>query len=102
MKHIQLRIKPKRSLLDIDIPLLRERLATLQGVAEINIFDDRASDATFITVILTLTGLDTESVSRLKKELLHIPKIIPFLVNKQGKEVLVSSMSEEEIIRFAD
>jgi hypothetical protein len=81
--------------------LIRERLAALKGINSVDIFDDRAADATFITLIIDLTGSDPLVISNIRKALVHIPKIVPLVVNTQGKEMPMTSMSDEEVIRCA-
>ncbi len=88
------------SLLDIDIPLIRRRLTNLQGIDQIEIFDDRATDATFVTIIVTLSNLAEAILAALQKTLLHLPKVTPFIVDEHGKETHIGSISAEEFKKY--
>lgn len=101
MKRIQFRIRPQYSLLNIDIPLIKKTLDQLHGINKVDVFDDRATDATFITVVVTLSELVMAIASLLKKTLLQIPNVTSFVVDEHGKETALQSISDEEMILYA-
>ncbi len=96
MTQIQIRIVPSRSILDIDIPLIKERLSQIKDILRLDIFDDRASDATFITLIITFEG-NKEAWARIKDSLLNLPRVRPFIVDEHGNEVSLDSFSDDEL-----
>jgi hypothetical protein len=101
MMRIQFRVRPNYSLLDIDIPLIKRKLANVHGVSNIKVFDDRASDANFITVIVTLTEPIEPILSHLKKAFLHLPNVTTFIVNEHGNEFAVSSVSAQDFAGYS-
>lgn len=101
MIKLQIRVKPKNSLLDIDIPLIEKRLTSLADVEEVKIFDDRASDAPFITVVVTLVDSSKDALSSLRACLLHLPKMEPCIVDEHGEEIGCGLLSLKDLKHYA-
>ena len=89
------------SLLDIDPPTIVRHLSVLQAVNRLELFDDRASDATFITVIVTLVDTANSSLEMLREALLQLSDVTPFVVDEHGEETPVASISSEELGKYS-
>jgi hypothetical protein len=51
---LQVRVRGVRSMMDIDLPALERQLGGLSQVARVTAYDDRGSDASFVTLKLEL------------------------------------------------
>src|SRR5712692_5107920 len=101
MIQIQFRIRPVHSLLDIDLPLIERHLKALQVINQVRVFDDRASDATFITAVVTLSDATKSSLMQLREALLRLSGVTTLVVDEHGEETLVQSISAEELKKYS-
>jgi hypothetical protein len=84
-------------LLDIDLALIRTRLERLPEIAQVRLFDDIASDATFVTVLITLSESNDAALAALRKVLLKLPRMVPSVVDAQGNEIRSGSFDLAEL-----
>jgi len=99
MMQIQFRIRPRHSLLDIDIPLIEKKVANIQGIDKFRIYDDRTSDATFITVIIMFTELTKPIVTSVKRAFSQLSNVTPYIIDRHGIEIDINSISDEDFIK---
>jgi hypothetical protein len=97
---LHFRIRPAESLLDLDPPLIRQAMGAPPGVADLRIFDDRASDATFVTLVVSLAESGPEALAGLRSALLAIPRVTASVVDRAGNEIPVSNMPATELLHF--
>jgi hypothetical protein len=83
--------------LDLDIPLIQEHLAHLGQDFQVEIYDDRASDAFFITVVVNCPDITASSWQRVKKAILDLPEVIVSVVDKHGNETPIETIHLEEL-----
>ena len=97
MTEVQFRLRHTRSLLDLDIPLIQKHLEHLGQGFQVKIYDDRASDAFFITVVVDFPDIAASSWQRVKKAILDLPEVIVSVVDKHGKETPIETVRLEEL-----
>ncbi len=99
---LQFRIRPIESLLDVDPPLIHKAMDGLQGVEDLRIFDDRTSDATFVTLVVNLSDSSPQALRALQVALLSIPRVRVLIVDSAGNEAVVSKMPATALLEFAE
>jgi hypothetical protein len=88
-------------LLDIDLALIRTRLESVPEVAQVRLFDDIASDATFVTVLITLSESNDAALASLRQVLFELPHMIPSVVDAQGNEIRSGKFDLAELRRHS-
>lgn len=101
MIRLQIRIRPVHSLLDVDPPGIGERLRALPAVEGVEVFDDRASDAPFVTVLVTLASPSDSALRSLQESLLGLEKVLPCVVDEHGDEFGCGSLEMDVLRRHA-
>jgi hypothetical protein len=94
MIRVQFRIRPVGSIEDIDPELIRSSLTALEGIHSIDLFDDRASDATFVTVVVTFSSDNKHFLEKVMKTLTQNPEIVPYVVDKKGSTIRLDLTGE--------
>jgi hypothetical protein len=101
MKRLQFRVRPAEELSDIDIELIEQRLGRIAGVVSFKIYDDRISDATFVSVFVMVAELSRPVLEELARVFLGLPKMLPFLVNQEGEQYELDEVKLEDFERFS-
>ena len=99
--QLQFRMRPTESLFDVDPPRMRKAMGCLPGIQELRIFDDRASDATFVTLVVTLSDSSLRTLQGLKSALLAVPRVRALVVDAKGNETAVAEVSPDDLVVFA-
>ena len=89
---LQFRLRPTESLLDVDPRRIRKALGGPSKTADLQIIDNRASDATFVTMLVTLAALDPQTLEDLRLALLSVPRVRAFIVDGAGNETAVGEI----------
>lgn len=97
---VRFRLRPVRSLLDLDIPLIRRRLARLGADIRFEIIDNRASDAMFVTALVSWTNWTESLWRRVKRAFLRLPKVTAFVADEHGEETPIELVGLEDLPRF--
>jgi len=100
--NLQFRIRPLESLLDVDPPRIQEALYTLPTVRSVQIFDDRRSDATFVTLVLDLSKPDLVALGELRQTLLDLPRARVVLIDSTGRETDLRDVPPAGFLRFSE
>lgn len=95
---LQFRLHPLESLLDAEPGPIEKALASLPGVDRVRIYDDRASDATFVTAVVEVSDdPSSETLEELRSAVLALPRLRATVGDYHGKEIPVAEISAEEI-----
>ena len=96
--RLQFRLRPLESLEDAEPGPIEEALAALPGVDRVRIYDDRASDATFVTAVVEVADSPgAETLEELRSALLALPRLRVTVGDYHRKEIPVAEISAEEI-----
>ncbi|MDX2302742.1 MAG: hypothetical protein NW226_08070 [Microscillaceae bacterium] len=98
--ELQFRVYPQKSLMDAEPKKFEEIFQGLKGVDSFRIYDDRLSDATFITLVVSLSDVSEASLIDLKKQLLSVKKVKIVLVNASGEKFNLVDIQAREIPTF--
>jgi hypothetical protein len=82
--NLLFRFKAKASLDDIDPPRIGAAIRGLDGVERFKIFDDRLSDAIFVTLVVALSEPDPQHLAALHRALTSIPRVSAYTVDSSG------------------
>ena len=85
MKRVVLRVRPAEVMDDLDLDLVRRRLAGLAPWrAELR--DTRLSDATYLTVVATIDAIDATAADALQRGLSDLPRMRVLVWRGPGAE----------------
>ena len=89
---LQLRVKGIRSMMDIDLAEIEQRLAALPAVANVTSYDDRASDATFVTFVVTTDGAMASVMVGVRQVFVEMPLVVAQAVFEDGQVVALDAI----------
>ncbi len=91
MLRLRVRLRPVEALSDLD-PLAADiLLREVEGVRDLRVWDERVSDALYLTIFLLVDGLDAKLRSDLENCLVRLPRMTAFVVDGKGDETPVTS-----------
>ena len=99
MTVLQIRVKGVRSMMDIDLPALERQLTRLAQVAKVTAYDDRRSDATFVTFILELRK-PAAGLAQVQRLFARRKRVRAFAVDEGGEVMPLDIVTEEHWPRF--
>ena len=99
--QLQFRFKAKSSFTDIDPPRIEAAIHRLDGVAAFKVFDDRLSDADFVTLVITLGDPDLPRFAALQRALLSISGVRVFAVDSSGNATPLEGLAPERLPEVA-
>ncbi|GAB4400867.1 MAG: hypothetical protein OHK0053_22930 [Microscillaceae bacterium] len=99
--EIQFRIKPTKSLLDINPPIIEKALANIAQCPPYQIYDDRASDANFVTLVFTFKEDDLHRLPEVQKALLKMRKVCVYVMDQNRNMALIDDLSPAQIQQYA-
>jgi hypothetical protein len=99
--QLQFRFKARSSFTDIDPPRIEAAIHGLDGVAAFKIFDDRLSDADFVTLVITLRDPDLPRFAALQRALLSISDVRVFAVDASGNATPLEGLAPERLPEVA-
>lgn len=99
--RLQFRFKSTRSLEDIDPSRIAPEVEALSFVVRYKIYDDRLSDADFVTLVVELHDPTPEQLTALRDALAGLPDVHAFAVNRSGDTHLVSELPIEQLLELA-
>jgi hypothetical protein len=82
--QLQFRFKAEESFEDIDPQRIEAALRGLDQIERFKIFDDRLSDATFVTLVIVLRTAGMKELLALQTALTSIPNVRAFAVASSG------------------
>lgn len=98
---LQFRFLAVRSYADINPSLIEPRIKGIPGVERFRLFDDRLSDANFVTLVVLMTAPTPAQLSALKDALDSIANVRTFAVDRSGRTHLLSTMPVERLVEVA-
>ena len=99
--QLQFRFKADESFEDIDPPRIEAALRGLDQIERFRIFDDRLSDATFVTLVVVLRTADVKELSALQTVLASIPRVRAFAVNSSGGVTPLDGLPPDQLLQVA-
>ncbi len=93
---LQLRVKGIRSMMDIDLAGIEQRLAALPVVATVTSYDDRASDATFVTFVVETDGARSSVMAGVRQVFAGLPLVVAQAVFADGQLVALDAIGPAE------
>ena len=83
--NLLFRFKATEGLLqDIDPPRIAAAIRGLDRAERFKVFDDRASDATFVTLVIAVPEPDAAHLAALHRALTSIPRVTAYTVDSSG------------------
>ncbi len=89
---LQLRVKGIRSMMDIDLAEIEQRLAALPVVANVTSYDDRASDATFVTFVVVTDGAMASVMAGVRQVFADLPLVVAQAVFADGRTIALDAI----------
>lgn len=93
---LQLRVKGIRSMMDIDLAGIEQRLAALPVVAHVTSYDDRASDATFVTFVVATDGEMASVMAGIRQVFAELPHVLAQAVFADGRTIALDAIGPAE------
>lgn len=93
---LQLRVKGIRSMMDIDLAEIEQRLDALPMVANVTSYDDRASDATFVTFVIETDGAMARVMAGVRQVFADLPLVLAQAVFADGQLVALDAIGPAE------
>lgn len=97
---IQFRFRSTISMADIDPQKIEQALLRVPGVKKATMYDDRLSDATFVTAVVELEDSSEITFDSLKNVLLHMAGLNVSIIDEMGDETPISTVSIEKMKVF--
>lgn len=94
--RLQLRVKGIRSMMDIDLAGIEQRLAASPVVVTVTSYDDRASDATFVTFVVETDGARASVVAGVRQVFAGLPLVVAQAVFADGQLVALDAIGPAE------
>ncbi len=97
------RIRGIFTMMDIDLAPIEGCFAGREGIAGVEIFDDRASDATYVTVVLSVGEAPSiAELSAIREALLALPRVKVYVLDRtgQGAEIPLSEVEAPLLRHF--
>ena len=102
MTKLKLRLKPKYSLLDLDVPAIEACLENLSCVTKYHVVDARAGDAGFVTAWVALKAVDEPTRAALCGALCGLKRMTPYVVDVKRNAAALGSVDLDALRRFAE
>jgi hypothetical protein len=99
--QLQFRFHAEESFEDIDPARIQAALRGLDQIERFKIFDDRLSDATFVTLVVVLSSGDARELLALKTALTSIPKVSAFAVSSSGEVTALADLPIDRLVVVA-
>jgi hypothetical protein len=99
--RLQLRFKPTRSFEDIDPSRIAPTVESLPFVVRHKLYDDRLSDADFVTLVVALDDPSAEQLAALRDALAALPGVHAFAVDRSGATQPLATLSPERLVEVA-
>ena len=100
MLRFRFRVRPTGSFLDMDLPALRAGLARVEGLERVEWFDERKSDATFVSLHVTLAEPNPALLERLRQGLLQLPAVTVYVLGDKGTETPVALVADDRLADY--
>lgn len=95
------RLKPTRSMQDIDPPRIEAALAGLPAVHVKRIHDDRLSDASFVTLVIELRDPGPADLAALHRALTSLAGVRTYAVSVSGALTSLTGLAPERLPEFS-
>jgi hypothetical protein len=82
--NMAFRFKGRDSLADLDPARIVEAVHGVAGVERYKVFDDRASDANFVTLVVALSDPDHARLTSLHRALTSIARVSAYTIDAKG------------------
>lgn len=93
---LQFRIRPTRTLLDLEPKRFEKIMAGIEEVDDYRIYDDVVSDATFITIVVSWKAPpSTATLDSLRATLQAVERVRILVVDKGGNETPLADLNAE-------
>jgi hypothetical protein len=99
--QLQFRFKAEESFEDIDPPHIEAALRRLDQIERFRVFDDRLSDATFVTLVVVLRTPGVKELLTLQTALVSIPRVRAFAVNSSGGVTPLDGLPPDRLLDVA-
>ena len=103
MRQLFFRVRGIRTMMDIDPPLIEEVLSGIVGADRVRVYDDRASDATSATAVLTLEEPTPPQLAEIRRALLSLARVRVMVVDRASRdaEVPLEEIEAARLIGYA-
>ncbi|MGW5153501.1 hypothetical protein [Rhodococcus koreensis] len=102
MVRVRVRIRPVEELSDLDPLAVDIVLRQVEGIRDVQVWDERISDALFLTLFIFTDSFDDAFRARLARALCHLNRMVPFIVNARGDETPLPDASTADWNAAAD
>ncbi len=99
--QLQFRFTAEESLEDIDPQRIEAVLSRLDQIERFKIFDDRLSDATFVTLVVVLRTAGKKELLALQTALTSIPRVRAFAVGRSGAVTVLDGLPPDRLREVA-
>jgi hypothetical protein len=97
MAQIQLRLRPTETIFDVDLADIERRLRATPGVGDVRMYDDRLSDATFVTAVVMLDD-QPGALAAVQRAVVGMePGIVASFVAPDGEQTPVADVGQNEL-----
>jgi hypothetical protein len=99
--RLQFRFKSTGSFEDIDPSRIAPTVEALAFVVRFKIYDDRMSDADFVTLVVELHEPSTQQLTALRDVLVGLPNVQAFAVDRSGEAHVLVDVPIEQLAEVA-
>lgn len=95
--QLQFRFQPMRRIDDVDPSRIEPLIAALPNVERFRVFDDRLSDADFVTVVVVLRDAGPTHLAALKTALARVTNVQVSTVDRSGNTRVLDTVPPEQL-----
>lgn len=99
--RLQFRFTPTRSFADIDPLRIAPTVDSLQFVTRYKLYDDRLSDADFVTLVVALNDPSSGQLAALRDALTAVTGVHAFAVDRSGTTDPLGALPPELLVEIA-